>query len=474
MNPPPAAERRRLGGDFHLVILSPSGDQGGETQPPESPATLRVDVGFPHPEWRPRRPERPGRAAFPGSAILLDERWYEVFDVETEDGLPPRHSYTLRPWDDSFPLRRTFELSTEVCERTTAEHWAGRRRQHTADVLGWLPFVTGLLPAEDQDRIERHYGVPAARATAISAGLHLFAGSMVVFLTLAYIRGYHFGAYHGLVKEVVDYVLLFAYLALEALPRLAAGLTGIPVGSLPVAGPIVAVRWLARELRPAASRRATAERAHRRGDRVFADARDEVRQPGPGEHDLEVLSRLPKDHWRANVTGINYQGEVYVLGDRQLVDTADGVRHRFLLLKPRHEVLYTSFCDYRPEEVQDVYRARRRRDAAMWVETLPFLWGFVGAETQLRLDRIYDYDPWRWTRGTIAGAAVVGAILVLAALGQVAEGRQSPADGVGLLGGLFLLWEAALRWRSLRVGEIRSSLLGALLKPLAVRFLRWE
>ncbi len=463
MNPPPPAERRPLGGAFQFTIL-----------PPGSATTHRVDVGFPHPEWRARRPESPGRAAFPGSAILLDERWYEIVHLEQAAGPPPRFSYHLRPWDDAFPLRRTFELTAEACKKVTSEHWAARRRQHTAEVVGYLPFLTGLLPAADQEELESRYGLPAARSTAISAVILLFVSSAVPFIALALSRGYRFDPYHGLAVAVAAWAPLFVVLLLESFARLAAGFTGMAVGSLPVAGPIVAVRWLAREVRPAATRRAAAKRAHRRGDQTFADARDEVRRLGEGGYDLEVISLLPKGHWRANVTGIRYQEEVYVLGERDLIDTADGVRHRFLLLKPRHEVLFTSFFDYRPEEVREVYRGRQRRDAAMWVGTLALCWGFLDAETQLRLRRTYGYDPWRWTRGTILGARICGAILVLAALGSAVGGRPSPIGALELLGGVFLLWEATLRWRSYRVGEIRGSLLGLPLRPLAVRFLRWE
>jgi hypothetical protein len=137
-------------------------------------------------------------------------------------------------------------------------------------------------------------------------------------------------------------------------------------------------------------------------------------------------------------------------------------------------VLYKSICDYRPEEVQGVYRARRRRDTAMWVGTLGLFWGFLDGETQQRLERTYDYDPWRFTPWAIGGAAVLGVLWLWAGAVGLAIGAAATGDVLELFGGLFLVWEAALRWRSYRSGEIRGSLLGALVKPLAVYFLRWE
>ena len=77
--------------------------------------------------------------------------------------------------------------------------------------------------------------------------------------------------------------------------------------------------------------RAAVERAYRADARTFADARDEVRFLEGGKHDLEVVSRLPKEHWLANVTGIRFHGELYVLDERRVENTADGASHQSLL-----------------------------------------------------------------------------------------------------------------------------------------------
>ncbi len=464
---PIPAERCHLGGDFYLTTL-----------PTGASDELRVDVGFPHPEWRARRAAAHGRAAFAGSAILVGERWYEIFRIGTHPspGRRPETSYYLRPWDESFILRKVYELTPEVCRDVTVEHRRQQQREATRKVLRRIPFLLGLLPAEDQLRIESRYGLPAGPNTVLSATLLLLLSVLTLAVAFAFWVGHRFGALDGLIERYAGFPWIYGYvyMTVESYVRMRAAATGNPVGSLPVALPILALRAVARALSPAERLSAAAGRAHRTGDRRFATARDEVRRLADGDADLEVVSLLPKDHWLANVTGIGYGGETYVLVEREALQTSDGVRHRFLLQKPEHEVLFKTFCEYRPEEVRDVYRARRRLDASTWVETFRLLWGLLDGDRQLRLGRIYDYDPWKLTLRTTIGVGALAALAVADTVWNAAHGTTTPVDGLKLLGGIVLLWESALRWRSYRAAEIRGSLLGVPLKPLADRFLRWE
>ncbi len=200
-------------------------------------------------------------------------------------------------------------------------------------------------------------------------------------------------------------------------------------------------------------------------------ARDRIRPLDHPEYDLEVVSRLPKDHWTANVTGIEYHGEAYILLERELLQTPDGPRHRFLLQKPRHNVLFKQYVRYHPEEVRDVYRAQERAKTATWVETFALLWGFTSGPVQQRLAGQYNYDPKKWTKGSIIGGAVFGAALAFNSGRGIAGGGEQI---VGLALGVYILWEAAVRWSKFRAGELPGSLLGVVLEPLAKRCLRWE
>lgn len=456
-SPDARPERRHLGGDFYLT---------------ETDGGLRVDLGFQHPEWRPRRAGDVTRPTFPGSAVLSGERWYEVVRVGFSPDSPPRHLYVLEPWDDSFPIRKAYELTADACAKVSREHWQKKRREATGEILGYFPFVLGMLPADVQHDIERHYGLPAGRNTVISAVLLLMISVFVGVLTLAKVAGHDLGAFRGFMNFVAPFKAIFVYLAVESFFRLPTGMRGEGAGSLPVAGPVVAIRTLARSLTREERQRATTRRRAKAGAYFMANARDEVRRLADGG--LEVLSRLPKKHWTAHATGIYYRGEAYVLTEREIVGTGDDLRHRFLLQKPEGEVLFKSVAEYRPEEVRDVWRAGRRLEAAMWVETMRPLWGLLDQETQLRLGRTYRYDPWKYTRWSIQGAGFVGVLGFAGAILSMAIGSATGADAFWLFAGIVLVWEALLRWRSYQQGEIRGSLLGLALKPLARKALQWE
>ncbi len=206
--------------------------------------------------------------------------------------------------------------------------------------------------------------------------------------------------------------------------------------------------------------------------------RDQVRHlahssPHP-ELDLEVVSHLPKDHWTANVTGIEFEGQTYMLLERKLLTGSDGPRHHFLLKKPEHDILFKYFVNYQPEEVRDIYRFRQRARFATWVETFAFLWGLTLPATQRRLARIYNYDPDVWTRWSIISSAVLGVVLGYFTGELMLGGGAGLGDAAILCFAMFLLWEAAVRWSKYRAGELRASLLGIPLEPLAGWFLRWE
>lgn len=218
------------------------------------------------------------------------------------------------------------------------------------------------------------------------------------------------------------------------------------------------------------------------GPRFFAAARDEVRaRTGPGDYDLEIVSRLPKDHWTANVMEIVYAGESYVLVDRAKIGGYSGEpeRHRFRLKKIEHELFYTGSCEYFPEEVREIYRQKCLETSAMWVEGLPFLWGFLDETRQRGLERLFDHDPRRATGWSLVFGGILGTALALSnAMLRHAWSQFGFSPGalysLLLVFGVYLVAETAWRAVQYKDGRIRGSLFGTLLGPAADRFLRWE
>ena len=456
------SERRRVGGDVYLTPLSPTSGS----------RHWRVDVGFVVPDWKAATEADAFHAAFPGTALLVDGDWYEIASAGDMPGAPHRTAYSLRPWDDADVIRTSFELTSEACDALTQAYRERQRRHSRGGVLRLLPFLTGLLPGDDQKRLEAEFAVPAVRATLISALPILGLSMLGIMIAVALTVGAQFGEHQALARKIKDLSPLALYFFIESAARLYSTLGNEPMGTLPVCLPIQVWRFLRgliisrEELDQRVAAKPPAE--------GLLAARDQVRALDHKDYDLEVVSRLPKDHWTANVTGIEYQGETYLLIDRQLLKTDDGPRHRFLLQKPRHEVLFKTFVRYHPEEVRDIYREQERAKTATWVETFPFLWGLTSPITQERLSRVYKYQPDTWSRWTATVGGILGVLLLVRGVGAMVGGFASAGTTVAFFAGIFLVWESALRWSRLRAGELAGSVLGVVFEPLAKRCLRWE
>ncbi|MEM7355882.1 MAG: hypothetical protein AAF657_34010 [Acidobacteriota bacterium] len=460
--------RRRIGGDVFLANLSSSPRQPSADD--QTVPELRIDTGFAVGDWKPRAEATPYRAAFSGTAVQVDERWYEIVHAETSAGAPRRTCYYLQPWNDTEVFRHVFELTPQACQDLTQKHREQQQRRRSGAALSHLPLLVGLLPGEDQKRLENAYGFSAQRCTFYSAATLLFLSVLLIMTAFAFGNGMHFGALQDLVKKLTDYSPLAWYFAIESILRLGSLSGNEPIGSLPV----VLVVYLVRGIRGAAT---APRRAAEKGPTALAashdtlTARDHMRRVG---EQIEILSRLPKDHWTANVTGIEIDGEAYLLIEREVIQTDRGPRHRFVLQKPEHEALFKSYVRYHPEEVRDIYRREQRRQTAMWVETVPFFWGLLDLGLQNRLGRIYNYDPLKWTRWTANFEAAFGIFFLLGSLWQLTSDLADGTDAGALLLGIFLLWEGLLRKSKLGEGEIRGSLFGLPFAPLARWFLRWE
>lgn len=208
---------------------------------------LIVDCPFPPPGWQARQPGDLVRADFPGTPLLHDGSYYEIVDIETRD---KRFRYVLEPWDDRNLLRSPQSLDPETCRalwRAEQDRKARERRAKSLRVL--LPLV-GLLPARDQYRIEREYGLLAAHATMASSGIGaiFFLPTAFFGLIATFVSGFS-GAFPGL-AWTESWVVVLVYFAIESWARAHMAFANEQAaGSLPVVLIVELARAL-RRLRP--------------------------------------------------------------------------------------------------------------------------------------------------------------------------------------------------------------------------------
>lgn len=433
----------------------------------ESKQPRAVSSSFPREDWRPRQATTGGRLPHPGTALVIDGKFFEIRNERPDRARPTMTIYGLAPWEESATIRHAEELNAESCRDAVKRYLENVERLRVGRRLSRIPFLTGLLPADIQLRWEDEYGVSSLSATAISAMPILGASVFTLFVIFAQSRGHDFGDWSPLIRGLANVWPLLLYLISESMARMWAGLSGAaPVGTLLVAGPIVVLRAVRDALRgkPTAPTKTLSEHA-------FSRVRDTIRPwPGP-EADIEVRSRLPKEHWTIDKTGLSYEGNLYLLVDRnELQDEEEP--YQFLLQIPEREVLYHHIYELDPAEVQEIYRQERLRDTATWVETVPYLWGQLDHDRQERLAAIYDYKPEKMTLFSILFNVVVAGIAVFQGYSRMRGGILM--GGMEFLLGLALLWECGMRFRDWRGGRWRASVLGTPFRGLADQALRWE
>jgi hypothetical protein len=211
---------------------------------PGSPVALRIDSPWEKP-WKARLPGGATSAPFPGTTILFEEALYEVVGAEA---VGDRFLYLLRPWEEASPTRQVLPYSVESCEAAAREREEHLRRLRQGHFLSWLSPLVGLLPGEDQRRIERDHGISASRATLLSALILLGPSVLAVVRGLATLMADRAGLAHEVPWDTL--MPLSSYLMVESLVRLgAAGYAGEPLGSLFVAFPTLAFRAVADAIR---------------------------------------------------------------------------------------------------------------------------------------------------------------------------------------------------------------------------------
>jgi hypothetical protein len=116
--------------------------------------------------WTPRTPKSTTHSEFPGTAVLWDDRYFEVL---TADPLPAGGvRYTLADWKEEHTIR-VFETYSEESEaRIRADHETALRHRRHSRLARLSSMALGHLPGSVQERLANELGLFPARMTLMS------------------------------------------------------------------------------------------------------------------------------------------------------------------------------------------------------------------------------------------------------------------------------------------------------------------
>ncbi len=428
---------------------------------------LRIDSADPQPNWVARQEATHTSPMHAGTPVLFEDSLWEVRLAGPTERPPLRHIYYLNPWDDSVPVRPPIEYSAEtVTELARQRRLASQREQRSASVRLLTPLM-GMLPAEDQERLALAYDLRPRFATGLSAVLLLVLSigtGLWFFWATASPEGPAWAKDWALQAR-----LAASYFALESLVRIWASFEAqLPLGSLPVAGPITVARTLRRELDPTLRRSARRDHeiATQTASSMLAE-RDEITFFDGDPQRIEVRSMLDKAHWTLNRTGIGFENGWWLPRERHPPDRSCD-RWRFVLEQIEEDAGLPTYLEYVPTEVRRLWAAQQRDRRQTWVDTFAPVLGLLAPEEQERLRWIYGFDPLRYTRSSLILTFLLGAPLTAIALGHLASGDATKVDGVALLVGILLCFDGFRRWQSPepRLGSLVAPLLRPFTRPL--------
>jgi len=440
--------------------------------PEGAPYAFRIDGPNEKPRWKARIPSAYGsKPPFPGSTIRFEEAYYEVALFRWKSGTFPRFFYYLTPWEERFPIRETLDYTIEECEKERQERKKQIQTNRKAGSISLFTPLAGLLPGEDQKRIEMSYGIPALRLTFLSAlPLFIIGGFALIFFLASQLAG-GFGQSSPVARWIAPYLPWGIYLFIESWIRIVASAKfGLPMGSMVVFLPLEIWRAIRREFDPAYRQKVFESLRGKRARDLLINGRDEVLEIYGQECDLEVVSLLPKPHWNPLV-GVLYDETWYVPIDSRTIREGTKVRYHFQLRKAPDHHVFRSTCNYAPEEVRELFRQKRRRDLGTWAMSLSILWGFLAAPDQKRLAAIYDFDPVRATRESVVLAIAIAATVLATGLFAAKSGGTTLFDAAAFLFAAYLLAESFSRLHHLAGKDPTGSLIGILIRPLAFRLL---
>jgi hypothetical protein len=396
------------------------------------------------------------RPAFPGTAVVLGERTFEVLseDADGEDG---GSCYRLRAWPDGEVYRDRVVYGPAFVRNVEAERQSARLR---AAVRPWrflLYPLVGMLPEEPQQRVCDRLGLYSVTATLVS-GLAESA-SVLSLLALA-----------GRVADegrAIALLLAAPLLVVFVLPGLGRAFSalflretgGSPFVELALHLFRAAATRPRRRAGPAAHlTRAEFWRRLSLPDEQLPCGDGSVLMKGALPHlgwDASRALELGDDHWRIEPQPPQLEGTRLVYPYR-LVPLAEeplpGAPERTLPspLAYADEVLGSVRCEW------DAFNS-----AFAWLTSL------LDRDVQARAfhHRGGPAAVRRATLGTAAGGAAIGLYL----LGFLPGPPGDPLAPVAALAGLLLLLDAGLRVRSARAGRYAPSLFRWLLPSHVLR-----
>ena len=116
--------------------------------------------------WLPRVPKTPTSAEHPGTAILWEERFFEVVAADASAGGAVR--YVLEPWRENQVIRVSEPYDEQSEARRATEHRSAVRREKGRKAANLAGIFTGLLPAIVQEQLASEIGVLPTKLTSLS------------------------------------------------------------------------------------------------------------------------------------------------------------------------------------------------------------------------------------------------------------------------------------------------------------------
>jgi hypothetical protein len=158
--------------------------------------------------WTARVEKTLTSAEFPGTAVLWEERYFEVVRAEPDaDGV----RYILEPWRDRHAMRITDRYDEESEALRIEELRKAHQREKHRKSANALALLTGHLPAVAQERLGRELGVLPARITMISVvGEYAVVAAMLLWLVNGTVTS---------TPRPFAAILIFCYLGLETTVR---------------------------------------------------------------------------------------------------------------------------------------------------------------------------------------------------------------------------------------------------------------
>jgi hypothetical protein len=130
--------------------------------------------------WTPRTPKSLTHAEFPGTAVIWEEQFFEVVDIETLATGGVR--YTLEPWRDEHAMRTTDRYDAETEAARIEAHRLELMRQAKRKSTTLFGIFTGHLPHAVQEHLGRELGTNPMRLTMASAiVLFMICGPIVMY-----------------------------------------------------------------------------------------------------------------------------------------------------------------------------------------------------------------------------------------------------------------------------------------------------